>query len=313
MKMLKLTKSQIIQLLLFYSFLAIAAWLHFNLKKFWGPTRKRPFQCFDEDIEKPFVAEDTIPSQQLELLGIYLPLIFLAVSELSLSFCQRNTTNKSSSRTWLVKGLLKYVVVLSLFLMGLVMERLTKNFAKQKMARLRPNFLTVCDPIDADGSKCLDLMEKITMTDYKCSSTSYPQWAIDTAFHSFPSGHSSLSAYGMIFIACYLHLLGQQMKKSQAFVLLAFRIMQILCVFVALFVAISRVFDFRHHVSDVCAGFLLGSAFALAINWCLKSHMENINIWLRRVFDQSTVQDSIKITRLNAPTLPEKETSYGIV
>ena len=309
--MLKLTKSQIIQLLLLYSCLAVAAWLCFDFKRLWGPPRKRPFQCFDEDISKPFVADDTIPPQQLNMLSMYVPLIFLAVSELSLSFCQRNT--KSSSRTWLVKGLLKYVVVLTLFLVGLAVERLTKNYGKQKMARLRPNFLTVCEPIDAGGSKCIDLVDTITMSEYKCSSNSYPQWAVKTAFHSFPSGHASLSAYGMIFIACYLHLLGQQLKKSQAFILLTFRIMQILCVLTALFVATSRVFDFRHHVSDVCAGFLLGSTVALAINWYLKSHLENINTWIRRVFDQSIVQDSIKITRLNTPTPPEKETLYGMV
>lgn len=81
---------------------------------------------------------------------------------------------------------------------------------------------------------------------------------------SFPSGHSSFSAYTMLFLIIYL--------EARLF-LLRFRYIKALiqlAAFIASFVtSISRISDYHHRGSDVLAGLVLGSIIALFITLVL--------------------------------------------
>ncbi|KAK1135489.1 hypothetical protein K0M31_000080 [Melipona bicolor] len=77
---------------------------------------------------------------------------------------------------------------------------------------------------------------------------------------SFPSGHSSFSAYTMIYLALYLQL-RMTWKGSK----LLKHFLQLLCLLMAWFTALSRVSDYKHHWSDVLAGSTLGTIVALVV------------------------------------------------
>ncbi|XP_023304062.2 putative phosphatidate phosphatase [Lucilia cuprina] len=304
--MLKLTKKQYIKLLLIYTWLALAAVFCYNFKKIMGAPRKRPFQCNDENLSKPFILMDTVPPKQLYILGVYFPIALIASCEL---FCCWTAKSSLHSSRWILKYVLKSSVVLTLFFIGLSVERLFKNMGKLKMARLRPNFITVCEPMNADGYTCQELDNTVVMEDYHCSSDSYPSWAVNSAFVSFPSGHTSLTAYSMLFIVGYLHLLCARLKHEKIFSTLLVLIVQIWCLLMILFVGASRVLDYRHHWTDVFAGFLAGSSVAVILCWYLKGQQDNIDMWLKDVINAEEIKRNPKAAHV---TSEDKEASFAI-
>jgi phosphatidate phosphatase len=75
---------------------------------------------------------------------------------------------------------------------------------------------------------------------------------------SFPSGHSSFSAYTMIFCAIYLQA---RMNWRGSHLLRHF--LQFLLIMLAWYTALSRISDYKHHWSDVLAGSTLGAVVAI--------------------------------------------------
>lgn len=304
--MLNLTKQQLFKILILYLILALAAIFCYNTKNLLSPARKRPFQCNDESLRKPFV-HDTVTPKELHILGVYMPIAVIAGCELVSSLAARKSLRNSS---WFFKYVLQCGRVLTLFLVGLAFERVLKNVAKIKMGRLRPNFITVCEPID-HGYKCQGLDDPTIMDGYECSSTvgTYPSWAVSTAYSSFPSGHTSLASYSMVFLMCYLSLLFLKVKNlGTSLFSLVILFMQAFCFSIMLFVAISRVLDFRHHWSDVFSGFICGSIPAVILNCYLRTQQERIDKWLGGVVGDKVGENEVKACCVNENTKQKEET-----
>ncbi|KAH9635878.1 hypothetical protein HF086_002438 [Spodoptera exigua] len=77
---------------------------------------------------------------------------------------------------------------------------------------------------------------------------------------SFPSGHSSFSAYTMLYFSMYL----QKRFNWRGSKLVRHGIQFILMLF-AWYTVMTRVSDYKHHWSDVLAGFSIGLLFAIVI------------------------------------------------
>ncbi|KAI8419831.1 hypothetical protein MSG28_008467 [Choristoneura fumiferana] len=77
---------------------------------------------------------------------------------------------------------------------------------------------------------------------------------------SFLSGHSSWSAFTMVFFALYLE---RRMTWRGTRVLR--HTLQFTALMLSWFTALSRVSDFKHHWSDVLAGYFLGLSFAVIV------------------------------------------------
>lgn len=88
--------------------------------------------------------------------------------------------------------------------------------------------------------------------DFKCMSRDLP--SIEESRLSFPSGHSSLSFYSMLFLILFI----QQTWKCTRFGLMP-RLIQFCLFSLAVFISLSRLIDNKHHPSDVIAGALLGT------------------------------------------------------
>ncbi|KAI0720635.1 lipid phosphate phosphatase 1 [Fomitopsis betulina] len=129
---------------------------------------------------------------------------------------------------------------------------LATEFLKNRVGRLRPDFLSRC---------------KWDKTLKACSGD------LDTVLdgrRSFPSGHSSTAFSGMMFLSLWIAgITGAWCitRSATARSFLASRLAKLSLSFLPLFfatwVAISRLEDYRHHKEDVIVGSLLGIACAV--------------------------------------------------
>ncbi|EDV52764.1 putative phosphatidate phosphatase [Drosophila erecta] len=226
-----------------------------NFGAFWGPPTKRGFFCDDESLMYPY-HENTVSSTLLHWLGLYLPLISLVVLE---SFLSHRKDIVPWATPWPVYNTVRW------FLYGYVFNDLLKLIGKHAIGRLRPHFFAVCSPQFLDGSSCSDESRGGGLkyhTDYECQPnlSQATEEMIRDVHVSFPSGHSAMAFYGLVFVA--LHLRRRRWPLSGS---LLSPVLQLACVALAWFVALSRVMDYKHHWSDVAAGSLLGAGSAFVV------------------------------------------------
>lgn len=193
---------------------------------------------------------------QLHWLGLHLPLLGLVLLESLL--CWRQGVSRWG-HLWPVYNTTRW------FLYGYVANDLIKGVGKQTIGRLRPHFLDVCRPVFPDGGSCSDEAHQAIPSyheDYSCRPdlSGATEEVLRDVHVSFPSGHSAMAFYGLVFVA--LHLRRRRWPLAGSLLGPA---LQLLCVALAWFVALSRVMDYKHHWSDVAAGSLLGAGAAFAV------------------------------------------------
>ncbi|EDW19686.1 putative phosphatidate phosphatase [Drosophila mojavensis] len=239
------------RLLLDLALLGLLLLLSTYFKELWPPTTQRGFFCDDESLMYPY-RESTVSSSMLHCIGIYLPMMALLILETSRAW-------QGSRQYWRVYNTLRW------FILGYAAESLLKDMGKNVIGRLRPHFFEVCRPQLPDNGYCTDEVHRsggVYHTVYRCNtdlSGATEEMLADTHV-SFPSGHSSMAFYGMVFMALHLERIRWPLPGS-----LLRPVCQLFCVFLASFVGLSRVMDYKHHWSDVLAGSLLGAAIAFAV------------------------------------------------
>ncbi|XP_030571677.1 putative phosphatidate phosphatase [Drosophila novamexicana] len=244
-----------LRLLLDVVLLGVLLVLGANVKNMWGPTTKRGFFCDDETLMYPY-QENTVSPTVLHWTSLHLPLMALLILETSR--CWR-TAGVGWQKFWPVYNTLRW------FVFGHAAETLIKDMGKQVIGRLRPHFFEVCRPQLFDGGFCADDAHRQGGV-YHMTYTCQPELSGATAevlrdVHvSFPSGHSSMAFYGLVFMALHLQRIRWPLPGS-----LVRPSCQLLCVGFASFVGLSRVMDYKHHWSDVVAGSLLGASIAFAV------------------------------------------------
>jgi len=151
-------------------------------------------------------------------------------------------------------------------LLALSISTLFSHFIKIFVGRYRPDFISVCN---VDFARVQEIYNSYDIS----SSFSYgPRNLFNTSIcltakedlneerKSFPSGHSSFSfsvmSYLSLYIAGQIHLLDKKSYLWKYFVVS-------IPYFIAIFVATSRVFDYRHHWQDVTVGGIIGLFFGV--------------------------------------------------
>jgi diacylglycerol diphosphate phosphatase/phosphatidate phosphatase len=182
----------------------------------------RIFYTDDQSIGYPYTEQETVPTYALLLIAIALPLVCILI----VSFLQPRIRRDP------------YFAIMGLIICVLLTGVIT-NIIKNSGGRLRPDFLARCQ---WNGTDC----------------TGDPK-VIKDGRKSFPSGHASMSAAGLAYLAFYF---GGKMMMFDGHG----RYWKVAIFFVpmlgAILVALSRVSDYRHHPTDVLAGWLLGLFFA---------------------------------------------------
>ena len=175
------------------------------------------------------------------------------------------------------------------------------NLLKSWVGRPRPDLLDRCKPHTVP---VLDphVYHSEYVDDSICTVPRH-SFVLDDGFRSFPSGHSSSSFAGLVYLALCIRAalisVVHRVTSSYAYTAaptdgagedsvetnrrlpppddpitpVAFSVvLPLIPVAVAAYVAVSRVMDYRHHPTDVLAGATLGTAIALVVYRATHKH-----------------------------------------
>ncbi|XP_060576990.1 putative phosphatidate phosphatase [Ruditapes philippinarum] len=182
---------------------------------------ERGFYCDDESLMHPYKS-NTIPTWVAGFVGIALP----SLSILSL------------------EGFKAYRAEKKLFTYFAICYKL-----------LVPFFLGLAYTATTKYSKSTGYFHGFLSGDV-CTGTD--KAAIAEARLSFPSGHTSVAFYCMIWLIVYL-----QFKFTWRRYWLIRPVLQAVAFFLAYYTGLSRISDYMHHWSDVLAGAIIGTVVAI--------------------------------------------------
>lgn len=243
---------------------------------------RQQFSLADVSLQHPYALHERVPDVLLLVLSLIVPLIGVLVLSAvhTRPFARMNTA---------ALGLL----------LTLAITAVITNLVKSLVGRPRPDLLDRCQPrLPAwDEGK----YHSTLVTDAICT-TAHDSPILKDGFRSFPSGHSSTSFAGLVYLAlcvrAALTSVVYRIAGLYAYVPaptepqpdppranehtepqgtvdvppgdplspIAFTIvLPLVPVLVAAYVAISRTMDYRHHPTDVVAGATLGTVVALAV------------------------------------------------
>jgi len=225
--------------------LLLALGLYFLYNKLVGKPFVRGFFCDDTTISFP-VKDDSVSWVTTLVIAGLVPLFFIIVTELILK-----KINGDARSTSFIQSLSLY---LGPFIGGFFFEHMFVEVAKFNVGRLRPNFLSACRPYFEIGGVPYDCSNTTTpngyVGSYECLNSDYRESLL-----SFPSGHTSLITYAMVYGAGYLQM--RMPKVTVSYLMKPF--LQFGLLLIAWWISLSRVSDYKHHWSDVLAGGLIGT------------------------------------------------------
>ncbi|XP_002741595.3 phospholipid phosphatase 3-like [Saccoglossus kowalevskii] len=218
------------------------------------------FYCDDPDIRYPYLG-DTVSELMLVVCVLLPPVAVFIIGEVLFYFLRTRRIERRRHRCWPFKLtinplLVRIYQIVALYFFGETLNAIFTLLGKRLGGQLRPHFLATCVP-DYSLFNCSDVM----ITGDVCTGNSKD---IQDAIQSFPSGHASTSFYSMMFLAIYIQarLLWRSARLVKPF-------LQVVCLFVASFCALSRIYDRRHHPIDVLAGTALGITIAVFLTYAV--------------------------------------------
>lgn len=214
-------------------FLAFACYLE------WAIPYARPFKLSNPDIQHQFAEVQIVNDFGLYVLTFIIPLTIM---------CALIFTSKKDR----YEQVHHLHMTLLAFTLNFVSVGAVTDFLKIWISRPRPDFLSRCLP---KPDTPLDTYVTIEV----CSTfTEATNWRLIDGMKSCPSGHSSLAMSGAIFLALWLTYEWKLTKTSSVH----WWILSWGYVLVGACIGISRSIDYRHHLTDILFGFLLGGVGA---------------------------------------------------
>ncbi|CAL4065043.1 unnamed protein product, partial [Meganyctiphanes norvegica] len=216
---------------------------------------ERGFFCDDESIHYPY-KESTVTNGILLVVSITVPILTVCGMEWWKIY-NNKVIQKLKIWGYKIHPLIWTIVhKLGPFWFGFFANIMFTYIIKYTIGRLRPHFIAVCDP-DWSQIQCTTSELHQTYVD-PIPCTAEDKYRIKEARMSFPSGHSSVSAFAMVYVVMYL-----QMQHKLFYHRLLRSVFQILCLSFTVYTSVSRIHDYRHHWSDSLGGFLLGTIVAI--------------------------------------------------
>ena len=208
------------------------------------------FYCDDESISKPF-KKSTIPSLQGSIVIACIAIVCFCVGEFIQISDKRKICNneKKDLKKWSTDVI--FLILLSIFGAGITM--FITDIGKYTIGRPRPHFFAVCKPnwLKINCTDSIGLKNYIIGNEF-CTTTD--PIALKEARLSFPSGHSSFSAFFATFLILYIQL----QIKCEKWGSMPKIFIQVILGSAGFYVGLSRVSDFKHHPTDVLVGFIIG-------------------------------------------------------
>ncbi|XP_075903931.1 phospholipid phosphatase 3-like [Nelusetta ayraudi] len=217
---------------------------------------RRGFMCGDPSITYPYLPREAISDELLIAGGIIITGLTIALGE-----CYRvrfrGVSSKAFVRNCYVSCLYKE---LGCFLFGCCVGQSLTNVAKLSVGRLRPHFLSVCGVSYAS----LNCTPGTYVAAVNCRQRDHR--LEEEARKSFFSGHASFAMYTMLYLAFYL-----QARLTWRGARLLRPALQFFLVLLAVYTGLTRISDYRHHPSDVLAGYVQGALTAYWVAFHISS------------------------------------------
>ncbi|CAK1584206.1 unnamed protein product [Parnassius mnemosyne] len=207
------------------------------------PQHKSGFFCNDPALSYPYLG-DTISMAVIICSIIACPLFLILITELVFTDAEQSTRLKlvhsSKKALWLYRS----------YAYGLLFNVSIIEVMKAVSGNPRPTFFDICEPDTAKTCNGSDFVST-----FSCTSTRFSAWYQMDSYHSFPSGHTSLSVYCGLFMAWYLQRRAFDWSHRSVFLV---PVLQLICVTYAVVCSLTRISDHRHHWWDVLTGAVVG-------------------------------------------------------
>jgi len=213
------------------------------------PPRGAGFYCDDQTIKHTYRG-DTISVINLFFVTLFVPILFIFPIEVF----EKKRKYADDVRSYVVSGWRKSWKIWQALLLGELLVLMLTEFSKSIVSEARPHFWDTCKPNVSQA-----ICDTGYIVDFSCTSNFTKNQILDSQ-KSFPSGHTSVSVFAMVFMVCYL---GAAVKRSKSVLLVPF--MQLIWVCFGFYCSLTRITDRRHHWWDVLAGATLGFAVALVL------------------------------------------------
>lgn len=206
----------------------------------------RHFRLDDPQIAYPFEQNELVPAWLLVLLSAILPVAIIIG-------CCKNVPRLERSLNISLLG----------FTFAFASTVLVTDISKFLIGNPRPDFLARCIPRPGTPTDTYVKMEV-------CSTKNLAR--LEEGFRSTPSGHSSVSFCGLVFLSLWVSYHFQMWAKGTALYVSCLSVTPVL---LALCISLSRIADYKHHWYDVLLGLSLGSAIALCSFYRLHLSSDN--------------------------------------
>uniref|UniRef100_A0AC35TNU5 AcidPPc domain-containing protein n=1 Tax=Rhabditophanes sp. KR3021 TaxID=114890 RepID=A0AC35TNU5_9BILA len=245
------------------------------------PYREQGFFCNDVEIYNPF-RPDTIPAASMsKLYNLIYAIIIPATEFLFIKFIWAKRFPAERDFSFFATLITNTIFFVIIMLSGDLLLDVTANIAKRTISRLRPNYMDVCKPANLDV--LCPYGSQYYVSNYTCTGLSDPD-----LHYAFPSGHSAHSAYFAVVMIFYLQARFIKTSPIKFF-------LQFFTATLAIFVCLTRVRDFKHRLSDVAGGVMLGTLFGLAvIFFVLENFKSTKKIFLPDNNKQSSTNNEVR-------------------
>ena len=267
------------------------------------PVTKQGFFCNDDSIKYPYQAETVAvgPSFLIYLTGTVSTFVIGEITSNSGSSKHNGGRTRGHGRSnfgnhmWFIR-------VIKLMFMCSWSSSLTSTLSstiKTVVGRPRPNFLAVCNP----NITCTPDNTQFN-TDYECQGTELlGDWkrlntdekkmrGVNQARRSFPSGHAAHSASVATFAFLYIE---KRIKTPESNMLVLLKpLMQLAWIGVALFIGMSRVKDYYHHLDDVIFGAILGMMVSFIVGRNCMKWLINSNTFSEKFESNKVVPRNVR-------------------
>jgi phosphatidate phosphatase len=247
----------IIDILLIISIFVPPGVFYLSFKPF-----KRGFFCDDESISHPY-KDDTVTIGTVIIIGLLLPIAGIMICEI-IYFAQLRKKSWKEAEIWpkylgnkkLPSIINNILIGFGNFFAGLAVTLAFTEMGKIMVGRLRPHFLDACQPdwslinctiVQSNGF----IKSRYVDDDNICRPTNEKKYW--DSRKSFPSGHSSVAVYCMLFLALYI-----QFRIHWRKLYFLKLVIQVGLLLLAVACVLSRISDYKHHWSDVLAGSIIG-------------------------------------------------------
>jgi phosphatidate phosphatase len=244
------------------------------------PPYHRGFFCDDQNLKHPYLPQ-TVPIVTCVLVWAFISVTLIILVETLRTWaekgCKPDTPIAGSKTPWIAFELYRHF---GYFTLGALTCLLFTEMAKYTIGRLRPHFLTICQP-DLTEALCKDQFlypkfvterEEVICKGLKENGGNYTKKQLNEARLSFLSGHSSFSFYCAMFVIVYLQarLTNFPANCTSTPVRIMYRTLKVLRPFIqfsliilAFWISLTRISDYFHHPMDVATGALVGIVFAV--------------------------------------------------